>query len=83
MFYGTYFFLADQKIEHVRLLRTITNVLSEYGGLSSIIFNLLGMIGVYINDRLFMGHIVSILYSAKIQRFCSHHGKHTHDHEGG
>ena len=66
MIYASYFFLADQKIEHVRQLRTWLGVISEYGGLSFNIFKILGMIGVYVNDRLFMGYIVSILYSAKL-----------------
>ena len=65
--YGTYFFVADRKVEHQRTLQSYTNVLSDYGGFSSIVFCILSAISIYVNDRLFMGDIVSVLYAAKIQ----------------
>ena len=40
--------------------------MSEFGGLSSLIFTVIGSISIYINNKMYMGYIVSVLYSAKI-----------------
>ena len=66
IYYGTYFFLSDNKVEHQRTLQTIVNVMSEYGGFSSLIFSIFGAVGEFVNDQLFMGLIISTLYAAKI-----------------
>ena len=46
------------------------------------IFSILGAIGIYVNDKLYIGHIVSVLYAAKIYDNQSDHDD-SQLHEGG
>ena len=64
--YGSYFFVSDIKVEHQRQVKTVIDILSEYGGFASAIFGLFAFIAIQINDRLFIGQMISILYGAKI-----------------
>ena len=54
--------------------------MSEFGGFSSIVFAILGAIGVYVNNKLYIGHIVEVLFAAKIY---DNESDHSQLHEGG
>ena len=63
--YGTYIFLANDRVEHLREYQNFFNVLSAFGGLSTALFNIFFLFGSYVNSRLFMGHVIAKLFQIK------------------
>ena len=47
--FGTYFFLANQRIDHSRFAYNILTLLSNFGGIKAALLNLFAAIGILIN----------------------------------
>ena len=63
--FSTYFFLSDDFIEHKRNLKHIFGVLAEFGGLASAILTFGTLLGINVNQKLFMGKIITKIFSFK------------------
>ena len=46
---GTYFFLSNERYEHLRKVYNVVNLISELGGLFSVLVTVIGMLGRYLN----------------------------------
>jgi len=46
---GIYFFLSNERYEHKRTVYNVINLLSELGGLFSLLFTIIGFVGRSLN----------------------------------
>ena len=84
MFFGAFFFLFDERTEHVRDVKTIIDLLSSIGGFQAIIFSVVAPIGIYINQKLYMGLFIKELFdSYQEASYDHHHHDHGDHHHGG
>jgi len=61
-------------IHHKREAYNILQLLSEFGGLHRSIFGALGILGFFINTRLFIGKLIREMYFIKIREEKAHDG---------
>ena len=71
LLWGTYFFLADEVVEHQHRVRNILDCISALGGLWSLLFSLLSNMFLIINRKWFVAKLLRHLYFEK--KSCDDH----------
>ena len=66
MVYGSYYFLSNKRNSHYREAQNILNILSDFGGIFAISIRFLSLIGVFINQRLFIARMIRNIYFVKL-----------------
>ena len=65
LIFGSYFFLDDTRYEHRRDVQKFLHLISTFGGFGSAIYNTVSLVGFYVNQKLFMGYLITKLYKVK------------------
>jgi hypothetical protein len=58
LWFGTYFFVSGERMEHKRDVFTVVDLFSKVGGLTSIISAIFNVIGVKVNLKSLLAEIV-------------------------
>ena len=53
---------------HKRKARSFLSCLSSFGGLYSIVFKILGVLGEFVNERLIIGRMIEKTYFVKVKK---------------
>ena len=59
---GSWFYLADNRIESRRIVYNVLNLASEIGGMAKVIFSVIGVFGCYINAQFINSKMIRSLY---------------------
>ena len=52
---------------HSRFVNNIVQVISAFGGIKATLLNVFAVIGIFINQKLFMGKLIRHLYFIKLR----------------
>ena len=58
--------MSNNRIEHIREVNNVLQLLSVFGGLYKAIMAALGVVGLVINSHLFIAKIINEMYFVKI-----------------